>query len=258
MRSRTRFSGTLQSLPFKTIARLPPITFCLILSYFAYSQDDVVLNDTLDIKTKTFLLPNRTASGEFRHMISITRYFLPSDWTNIAVNAPMFNYIARVSLPLGFSVEGGISTLVVSNKFMLSPRWTYSRNNFHAGVSYQYGYNLGFLNERGFPTLVTSWSRLPSISLGYSFPRSAITLKAGLEYIGDIFYQTGENVTRSSNFELNGSFIGAILEQRLTKKHLMTFGFEINHVNFVMLAWPAFPVNNKTYYVPQVTWGYTL
>ena len=97
---------------------------------------------------------------------------------------------------------------------------------------------------------------MPSISLGYSFLKSAITLKAGLEYLGDIHYQTGENVVVSSNFYRNGEYVGLTLEQHLTGNHMMTFGLEMNHVNFVMVAWPAFPVNKKTYFVPQVTWGY--
>ncbi|CAN5611785.1 hypothetical protein BH10BAC4_BH10BAC4_21790 [soil metagenome] len=246
----------LSSKRFPSVVILSTVIFFLF-SLKAFSQSGLSSKDTFDIKTKTFFLPNRTSNRDFRHMISVTRYFLPSDWTNIAVNAPMFNYTARYSLPMGFSIEGGISTLFVSNKFMLGPRWSYSRGNFHVGISYQYGYNLGFLNEWGFSTLVTSWSHLPGVSVGYNFRRSAITLRAGLEYIGDIYYKTGENVTTTSNFKLNGSNLAAILEQRLTKNHLMTFAFEIDHVNFVMLAWPAFPVNNKTYFVPQVTWGYT-
>lgn len=221
-----------------------------------FSQDKPATDkDAFDMKSASFYLPSRLPKGSFQHTFWIANFFLPSDWTNNAINAPMFNYTARYTLPAGFSLEGGVATLFISNRFTLGPRWSYSRNNFHVGASYLYGYNLGFLSEFGFSTLITAWSHHPTVSVGYSFPKSSLTLRMGLEYLGNFYYKTGDNVVTSDNFNLNGSFVGLVLEQRLWKDHVLSFGFEMDHMNFVMLAWPAFPVNKKTYFIPQVTLG---
>lgn len=223
----------------------------------AKAQSAGTPDTTFVIRDKAFYLPAPARNGDFRHMISITRYFLPSDWTNVAINAPMFNYTARYSLPAGFAVEGGVSTLFITNRFPIGIRYAHSFKNLHVGLTYQYAYNIGFLYEWGFTTQLTSWSRIPSISVGYSFNSTSLTLKAGWEYIGAVKYTTGENTMTSNEFKWNGSNVSLILEQKLVNKHVMTFAFEMDHVNFAMVAWPAYPVNKKMYYVPVIIWGYT-
>lgn len=210
---------------------------------------------SFEMSKAAYYLPVRTASGKFQHAFSLTNNFLPSDWTLLAVSAPMFNYQARYGLPAGFQIDAFLSTVFVSNRIMLGPRWTYSKNNWHYGLSYHQGYNFGFLNDFGFEVTVTAWSHIPGLAVGYSFDKTSLTLKASLEYLGNFSYYTGDNVIENKNFRLNGSTVGLILEQRLWKDRIFSLAFEMNHVNFVMQAWPAFPINNKTYFVPSVTWG---
>ncbi len=214
-------------------------------------------NDTtgFDISKAAYFLPARTPSGKFQHAFSLTHNFLPADWTLMAVNAPMFNYQARYGLPAGFQIDGFVSTIFVSNRILVGPRWTFSSNNWHMGLSYHQGYNFGFLNDFGFHVTVTAWSHIPGFAVGYSFNKTSLTLKASAEYLGNFSYYSGDNVIENSNFKLNGTTVGLILEQRLWKNRIFSLAFEMNHVNFVMQAWPAFPINNKTYYVPSVTWG---
>lgn len=208
-----------------------------------------------DIRSIAYFLPARQEPWKYQHALSMSHFFLPSDWTNLAINAPQFNYHARYSLPAGFQADAMISTLFVSNQFRLGPRWTWSKGNFHLGLAYHYAYNLGFLNDFGFEVTVTSWNHIPSIAVGYSWEKSTLTLNVGREYLGNLTYTTGDNVMHMDEFKLNGSHVGLTLEQRLWNNRILSFAFQMNHVNFIMLAWPAYPVNNKTYFVPQINIG---
>jgi len=46
-----------------------------------------------------------------------------------------------------------------------------------------------------------------------------------------------------------------MLEQRLWANRLFSFGVKVAHIKYHIVAWPAFPVNNYRYYVPEFQLG---
>lgn len=240
---------------FMTLSVRPVKALWLLLMLLSAS----CLGQSLDkYDVKTFHVPVPYPSGTFRHTVWVNTYFLPTDWTNVAIGAPMFNYSARYYLPAGFGAEGNVSTLFVSSRFSAGPMWNYGTGKFHFGITYLIGYNLGILNDFGFSTTVTGWNQIPTFSFGYRFKRSSVTAKFGWEYFGNVTYKTGSNTTTFDQRYLNGWFTKLVLEQKMWKNHTAAFGVTFNRMNFIMLAWPAFPVNNKRYLIPEVSLGLTL
>src|SRR6478736_1358764 len=146
-----------------------------------------------DIKSQSFLLPLPAPARKYSHQIAIYYVVPPKDWTMDIVKAPMFNYTGKYRLPKGFNIQGGISTLIISNRFNVGPFWNYSIDNLHFGVGYQIAYNLGFLSQFGFHTVLTGWEQQPSVTIGYSFARTAVTLRGDMYYTTALYLSEGGN-----------------------------------------------------------------
>lgn len=77
------------------------------------------------------MLPQPLPAWKYSHSISLQYVVPPKDWTLDAVVAPMFNYTGKYTLPKGFNVQAGLSTLIISNRLNAGPFWNYSSGNFH-------------------------------------------------------------------------------------------------------------------------------
>ena len=180
---------------------------------------------------------------------------LPRDWITQLFKAPVLNYTGKYTLPMGFNVQGGLSTLIVSNRFYLGPFWNYSMQHFHVGVGWQVVFNYGFLNDFGFNTTLTGWEQQPSLTLGYSFKTMAVILKGDVYWSNGFQTSDGKNVISYNNSFINGYSITANLEQRLWKNRVLSTGLKIYNCNYNIIAWPAFPTNPYRYWFPEFQIG---
>jgi hypothetical protein len=221
---------------------------------FGQTKADSVDND-FDIKNYSFLLPLPLPSGKFQHAIAVYNVVVPKDWALDNIQAPFINYTAKYTLPKGFNLQGSVSTLFISNQFKAGPFWNHSLDNFHFGIGYQVVFDFGILNQFGFDTKLTGWEQHPSITLGYSFKKSALILKGEMYYTNVLHLNEGGNVLTVSNGFTNGYGLTATLEERLWANRLFSFGVKVAHIKYHLVAWPAFPVNNYRYYVPEFQLG---
>ncbi|CAN5298075.1 hypothetical protein BH10BAC4_BH10BAC4_25480 [soil metagenome] len=214
--------------------------------------------DRFHIKNTSFILPQPLPKGRYSHAFAIQYVVVPKDWSLDNIQAPMFNYTGKYTLPKGFNLQLSASTLIVSNRFALGPYWNRSFNNFHIGVGYQWAFNLGVLKEFGFNTVLTGWEQQPSVTVGYSFDKSVLTIRGDLYYTQALYLSEGGNTISFTNGGENGFSITTALEQRLWKNRLMSFGVKLNVVRYHILAWPTFPVNKYRYLVPEFQIGLKL
>jgi len=219
---------------------------------YAQKKDSI---QEFDIKTQSFLLPQPLSPGKYSHQIAIFYVVPPVDWTLDMVKAPMFNYTGKYTLPKGFNIQGGLSTLIISNRFNVGPFWNHTVNNFHFGLGYQVAYNLGFLKSFGFNTVLTGWEQQPSVTAGYSFKRTAVTLRGDLYYTTALYLSEGGNTLPSPDPFMNGYSITGSFEQRLTKNRVMSLGLKMNYFRYHIIAWPALPVNSYRYFIPEIQVG---
>src|SRR5206468_4416482 len=112
--------------------------------------------------------------------LAFDHVMVPKDWTLDIINAPMFVYEGKYALPKGFTLQGSVSTLFISTRANLGPFWNYRKDHYFLGVGYQVAFNFGILNQFGFNTKIIVWEQQPSLTLGYSFAKTAIVFKADL------------------------------------------------------------------------------
>ncbi len=224
----------------------------ILLSPWAMNAQDTT---RFDIREHSFLLPQRQTPWKYSHAIYLQYVVPPKDWTLDAVVAPMFNYTGKYTLPKGFNVQGGLSSLIISNRFNLGPFWNYETGNFHVGVGYQVAFNFGMLRHFGFNTILTGWETQPSVTLGYRFANTTLTIRGDLYQTLDISVSEAGNTISNNERFTNGYSILTSFEQRLTRKRVMSLGFKMNYLRYHIIAWPALPASKYRYFMPEFVVG---
>jgi hypothetical protein len=233
------------------------LIFCMLGScLFGFSQKKQ--EDTFDIYKASFALPQPLPSGHYSSCISVLYVVTPKDWTLDNVTAPMFSYQAKYTLPKGFNLQGGLASLIISNRINLGPFWNYKMDDNYIGVGWQAAWNYGVLNQAGFATTLTGWEQQPSISFGHAFARTAVTFRADLYWTNVMYLNEGKNTLTAATSFINGYSFSVNFDQKLYKNRALTLGLKMDYVQYHIIAWPAFPVNGKRYWMPEFQVGLNL
>jgi len=215
--------------------------------------------DTFDIHKASFNLPQPLPGGHYSSSISVLYVVTPKDWTLDNITAPMFYYQAKYTLPKGFNIQASLASLIISNRINLGPFWNKAlKNNNYLGLGWQVVFDFGVLNEFGFATILTGWEQQPQIILGHAFKKTALSLKGNLYWTNALYLSEGKYVVPSGSSFINGYGFLINFEQKLYKNRALTLGVQFDYLHYHIIAWPAFPVNQKRYWVPQFIVGLNL
>jgi hypothetical protein len=214
--------------------------------------------DSFDIFKASFNLPQPLPGGHYSSSISVVYVVTPTDWTLDNITAPMFFYQAKYTLPKSFNIQASLASLIISNRINLGPFWNKELNNHnYVGLGWQVVFNYGILNEFGFATQLTGWEQQPQVVFGHAFPKTALTIKGNLYWTNVLYLSEGKNVIPTNSF-INGYSFSASFEQKLYKNRAMSIGFQMDYLRYHIVAWPAFPVNKKRYWIPEFIVGLNL
>jgi hypothetical protein len=233
------------------------LVFILCIScLFVFSQKKQ--EENFEIHKASFYLPQPLPSGHYSSSISVLYVVTPKDWTLDNITAPMFSYQAKYTLPKGFNLQAGLSSLIISNRIYLGPYWNYKINDNYIGLGWQAAWNYGRLNQFGFATTLTGWEQQPSVTFGHAFAKTAVAIRADLYWTNILYLSEGGHSLTASNGLLNGYSFMATFEQKLFKNRARTLGLKMDYVQYHIIAWPAFPVNGKRYWMPEFQVGLNL
>ena len=227
----------------------------LILSFEGIAQQA-----EFDIRGRSMYIPARQKPWKFDHSLSLAQIYLPSEWLEQSISAPMLEYKANFSLPKGFTLNANLRTLIIANDVRFGPSWQYSpTDRIHVALAYQLGFGYGFLHEFGYNNTIQVWQHHPMLRAGYSFKNVAITLQGRMDWIMDTKLNVNDYVTsNTTGSTFNGYAVGMFLEQRLTRRNSISFGFVANFSKFNILGWPALNVVDRQYFIPEVNIGFRL
>ncbi|RYZ45679.1 MAG: hypothetical protein EOP49_24705 [Sphingobacteriales bacterium] len=234
------------------------LTACLLLLCpAAWAQQSL---KEFDIRERSMYVPVPQKPGKYDHSLALAQIYLPDQWLEQSISAPMVEYRAKMALPKGFSLDGSLRTLIIANDIRLGPVWNHSlTEHLHVGVGYQIGFEYGFLREFGYNNTIRVWEHHPLARVGYSFQKVALTLQGRIDWmmgtrLGLQDYATS-NITGSM---FNGYSFGFFVEQRLTRKKSICFGFLANFNKFNILGWPALMNVDHQYFIPEINIGFNL
>ncbi len=214
--------------------------------------------DTFDIFKASFNLPQPLPGGHYSSSISVNYVVTPRDWTDDVITAPMFFYQAKYTLPKNFNIQASLASLIISNRINLGPFWNKELDNHnYLGLGWQVVFDYGLLNQFGFATTLTGWEQQPQIVLGHAFAKTALTVKGNLYWTNVLYFSEDKNIVPTGSF-INGYSFSAAFEQKLYKNRALTLEFQLDYLRYHIIAWPAFPVNQKRYWVPEFIVGLNL
>jgi hypothetical protein len=217
------------------------------------------ISDSFDIYKASFNLPQPLPGGHYSSSISVIYVVTPRDWTDDVITAPMFFYQAKYTLPKSFNVQASLASLIISNRVNLGPFWNKELpNHNYVGAGWQLVFDYGRLNQFGFHTTLTGWEQQPQILLGHAFAKTALTIRGNLYWTNALYFSEDKNVVTNNSSFINGYSFSAAFEQKLYKNRALTLEFQLDYLRYHIIAWPAFPVNGKRYWVPEFIVGLNL
>jgi len=233
------------------------IAWLLILPWCSHAQEPAP-KDTFDITNHSMRFPHQYKKWGFQIGAGLLLVKPPMDLLENAIQAPLVNIHMTFGLPWRFSLEGDVSTIVVSNQFALGPRFGYGYRNLYFNVGWDVAWVYGQLKQGGFDNSTKVWIQYPNISLGYKLKKMSFTLKAEGVYVSKLSQMTGENeVSYEKNF-YNGMTCAFYLEQRLWKDHVFIVGLKDNYVKYYWPTWMLFTTFNRFYHIPELSFMWIL
>jgi hypothetical protein len=203
-------------------------------------------------------LPAPQKAWKYDHSLALVQIYLPDQWLEQSLSLPMVEYKANFALPKGLTLNGSFKTLLIANDLRLGTGWNCSlTSNFHLGIAYQIGYEFGILRGFGYNNTIRVWEHHPMLFVGYNFKNVAFTFRAKLDWmLGTKLSLDGYATNNITGSMFNGYSFGLFIEQRLTRKSSISFGFISNLNKFHILGWPALMVVDHQYFIPEVIIGF--
>ncbi|MCX6251684.1 MAG: hypothetical protein NTX61_13145 [Bacteroidetes bacterium] len=214
--------------------------------------------DSFDIVSKSMFFPHIYKPAEVRFSAGFSMVRLPYDWVETAIEAPVVDLRMNLGLPAGFSILGDINTLIVSNQFMVGPRWNMRHHNFSMNIAYDVAFVYGYMTILGFDNTVKAWVHYPNLSLGYSVNDLLFTLKIEIPVLTKFSVRAGGNEIIRTKDMIDGLTVGIYVEQRLWKKMGFVTGIKDNYLKFYWPAWPVFTTFSRRYHIPELYFSWLL
>ena len=229
--------------------------YILILPGYLLAQE---VNDNFDIATSSMRFPHHYNECRLQKSLGFSMVKLPFDWVENAIEAPLVNFHMTFGLPVGFSIEGDVTTIFVSNQLTIGPRWNYRHNNFSFNLGYDLAFAFGQMKVAGFDNNVKAWIHYPNLSIGFKIKDVAFTLNGEVVVLAHTSTRAGQNeITHSSNFFDGGT--GALyIEQRLWGDHVFILGLKDSYLKFYWPAWPVFSTFNRFYHIPEIYFSWII
>jgi len=178
------------------------ILFIILLNQ-TFAQESPA-NDSFDLKQKCIRFPHQDKLWGFQIAAGLQMVLPPKDLLENAIQAPLVNIHMELGLPWKFSLEGDVTSILVSNQFALGPHIGFCYRNFGFDAGWDVAFFYGQLRQAGFDNRSSGWIHYPNISFGYKIKDVALTLKGELVFVSRVSQTSGENeLTRTRNF-LNG------------------------------------------------------
>jgi hypothetical protein len=208
--------------------------------------------DTFDITRSAMQFPHHYKKWGFQVSAGLSMVKPPKDLLENSYQAPLVNIHATFGLPWNFSLEGDLTTLLVSNQLALGPRYSFLYKNFGVKLGWDVAFVYGQLKQGGFDNSTQVWMHYPNLSFGYKLKKMAFTLKGEMVLVTKSVTKSGENEVNISKNFINGGTLAFYIEQRIHKNKVFVIGIKDNYVKEYWPVWMIFTTFNRYYNIPEL------
>lgn len=216
-----------------------------------YGQSNFIISNS-------FLFPDTLDLGTYKDQITMYLAKLPEDIVeevSADIYAPFFAYQAKFGLIYGFSLNGSVSTNIITRNFQLGLQWSLRFSRFALSLGYDASYMYGKLKGFGFDNKVKGWLFYPNISVGAAFDKFTLTVKGELSTIPKLTQTADDIVTTTDRKFLSGGSVGFYIEQPLWKDNFVILGVRANYIRYYFPAWATFPTRDRFHFIPEAVIG---
>lgn len=238
--------------------RFLPLILLFLLSAWLLPAQVPVARDSFNIAASSMRYPHQLKKWGFRIAAGFSLVDPPKDLLENAIQAPLVNIHMTFGLPWKLSLEGDVTTLVVSNQFALGPHLGFVIKNFSINMGWDVAFCYGQMNFAGFDNKSKIWIHYPNLSLGYKLKDIAFTLKGEVVGVSSLVQTSGTNEVERSKFFYNGFTFALYIEQRLWKNHVFVIGLKDNYEKFYWPTWMLFSTFNRFYHIPELSFSWIL
>jgi hypothetical protein len=214
--------------------------------------------DTFDITGPSMQFPHPCKKWKFQVSAGLSMVKPPKDLLENAIQAPLVNIHTTFGLPWKFSLEGDLTTLLVSNQLALGPRISFLFRNFGIKGGWDIAFIYGQLKQGGFNNSTTAWIHYPNLSVGYKLKKMAFTLKEEVIIVSKVSTKSGENEVSVAKNYFNGVTTSLYIEQRIHKNTVFVIGLKDNYMKFYWPTWMLFSTFNRYYHIPELYFSWIL
>lgn len=230
----------------------------LLASALSIRAQENIPKDTFNIASRTIRFPGHFRLWGFKVSAGLSMVQPPKDLLENSIQAPLVNIHATFGMPWKLSLEGDITTIVVSNQFALGPKLTFPVKNFGIAVGWDVAFVYGQLKQFGFDNSTRAWIQYPNLTLGYKLKKMSFSLKGELVTITNVSTKSGDNeVTHSKDF-FNGFTVAFYLEQRIHKNKVFVIGLKDSYEKYYWPTWMLFSTFNRYYNIPELYFSWII
>lgn len=205
---------------------------------------------------KFILFPEAYKSLEFNYSLGLSMTIIPRAIVEEELRqVPVLDMNARLGLPLNFSINSRLSTIVIANEASIGAMWTIFSKILNLSLGYDYTYWYGFADIDGFDVKAGGIIHSPYISYGLHIDETYLTIKGELIFLAIQETTIGGTYTRNSKNEFNGYAITIGLEQFFWGETNLLIAAKLNYAKSLYQSWLAFSTFDKIRLYPEVIVG---
>lgn len=203
--------------------------------------------------------PRELPAWKFVKTLGFTLAYVPAIISEEEINqSPLIDFNMRLGLPYNFSANARISTIGITNNFLIGGQWNHSFNNFSFGIGFDFAYWLGSFRRPDFNVVANGTMNFPFISFGFDFDDFYVSLRAEAQIV--TFSETfiGDASVGGIQKELAGFTITYALEQLFWKNTHIVQGVRLSYTKFFYQSWLSFSTFDRYIFFPEFIIGIQL
>ncbi|MEI6456642.1 MAG: hypothetical protein WCO93_10170, partial [bacterium] len=123
-------------------------------------------NAPFDIAASSLRYPHHK-KWDFQIGAGLQMVLPPKDLLESAIQAPLVNIHMLFGLPWKFSLEGDVTSIIVSNRFALGPHLGFNYKNLGVNFGWDIAFLFGRMKVGGLDNSSSAWIHYPNLTLGY-------------------------------------------------------------------------------------------
>ncbi len=172
--------------------------------------------------------------------------------------SPLVDLTLRLGLPYNFSANARISTIGITNHFVIGGEWNHSFDKFSFAIGFDFAYWLGLFSRSGFDVVANGTMNYPFISFGYDFDDAYVSLRTELQIV--TFSETfiGDASVGGIKRDVVGFAVTYTLEQPFWKNTEIVQGVRLNYTKFFYQSWISFSTIDRYVVFPEFFIGFQI